>query len=337
MEFLRKLRFGLYPTVFIVMFLFAAYCTFPNAVVREMVENRITGVALGIGPKTRGVPVVTTKDVSLWRLSGVSLDHLKIEWPANMTSPPLALVFDEIKARLGLFSLLTANRSISASLKLYGGGIDIGAKMRGKNGLSSISVDGSKIDLSKIKFIESSLGVPLAGIMQILIDLESKTQMDKDGKGSVKLNLDNLNFGPGVVNLPTDGFVSSLTVPLMSLGKLVADFSLDQGTLTTKSFSLSGGDVEAEMKLSVILGKNPASSRLDGHGWFSVKQEFINTNETLKMLFDLIPELKASQQGDGKVGVALRGSLANPQPRLERYTGERADNTKSAVENKQDR
>ena len=105
----------------------------------------------------------------------------------------------------------------------------------------------------------------------------------------------------------------------MDLGKLVVDLVLDKGQFESKAFSISGGDLEAEVKMTVTLGRQPSSSRVNGDGWFRVKREFISTNETLKMLFDLIPELREAQSGDGKVGVAIRGNLARPQFRLERY------------------
>jgi type II secretion system protein N len=334
-ETLRKLRWVIYPTAFGLVFLFGAYCTFPKEVVREMAESAITGMALGIGPKNRGLPQVSMKDVSLWRFSCVQLDGLKIEWPGKLPLPPVIMEFENIKARLGIFSSLAGSRSVSSTLELYDGDVDIDVKIDKKTGLSLLYVDGSDVNLSKMTFLESALGASFKGIATIAIDMAAKSDMTKDGIGFIRVNLDNLVFGPGVINMPMGGFVSSLTVPALNLGKLAIDLSLDKGVFDSKAFSLTGGDLEADLKLTITLGKSPALSKVDGSGWFSVKREFVNSNETLKMLFDLIPELRAAEQGDGKVGIVIRGTLSRPIPRLERYTGSKAPtNKKDPVANK---
>lgn len=332
MEILRKLRWVLYPSVFILMFLFAAYCTFPTDVLREMAENSITRAALSMGPKKRGMPNVSLRDVALWRLSGMSLQGLKITWPPNKAETPLVLEFDSIKGRLGIFSLLTGSRSIYAQWRLYEGDLETSMKMRRQNGLGYIDIEASKINLGKMTFIEAALGAPLLGILNLSVDLNANSELSKDGTGSIKLNLENLVYGPGSVNLPAGGF----TVPKISLGKLIAELSLDKGQLESKAFTLSGGDVEADLKLTVSVGRKPTSSRITGDGWFSVKREFVNTNETIKMLYDLLPELRAAQQGDGKVGFAIRGNLARPQFNLERYVGEKKVIKKGQVANQED-
>jgi type II secretion system protein N len=333
LEILRKLRWVFYPLVFGLVFLFAAYCTFPKGVVREMAESTLTSAAIGIGPRTRGMPQVSMKDVSLWRLSGVSLQGLKVEWPGKMTESPMVLEIDEAKARLGIFAALTGSRSVSSSFHLYEGDLDADFKIGQKTGLSFATATGSNINVGKMTFLEMVLGAPLKGLLNLAVDIGAKSEMTKDGSGFVRINVDNFSFGPGVVNLPAGGFVSSLTVPAVNLGKLAIDLNLEKGLLESKLFSLTGGDVEADLKLTIGLNKKPAFSKVDGSGWFSVKREFVNANETLKMLFDLIPELRAAQLGDGKVGISIRGTLARPMPRLERFLGEKP--AKKAVADKE--
>lgn len=322
MEILRKLRWVLYPSVFIFVFLFASYCTFPTDVVRKFVDNAVMNAALAIGPKDRGLPNISMDKVSLWRASGVSVSGLKIMWPAGNKSLPLSLAIDSLKGRLGLFSAFSSTKKISVLGNFYGGQLESQFKIRKPGTLAAIDLSLIKLDLAKVDFIESTLGAPLKGLFDIIVDIEADSQLSKDGSGVIKLNLENGLFGPGNINLPTGGFVSSLAVPLVKLGKLTVEMNLDKGVLASKSLTLSGGDIEAEMKLTIGLGRSPQMSRVDGNGWFSLKKEFLAANETFKMLFDLIPELRAAQQGDGKVGFAVRGILARPQFKLERYTAE---------------
>lgn len=321
MEILRKFRWVIYPSVFILVFLFASYCTFPNTVVKEMAESAVVNAAVGMGPSDRGVPEVTMKDVSLWRLSGVQLSDLKLVWPAHNTSPPITVEIASAAGRVGIFSLLSGSQSVAINAELYEGDFSTNFKIRRKTGLGNFFASANKINLAKMTFLESILGAPFEGIVNLSADLNANSELSKDGTGSIKLNFDNLAFGPGSINLPAGGFVSSLTVPKLALGKLTADFALDKGVLDSKVFSLTGGDVEADIKMNIALGKRTENSRITGDGWFSVKREFVNNNETLKMLFDLIPELRAAQLGDGKVGFSVRGTLGRPQFKLERYMG----------------
>ena len=212
---------------------------------------------------------------------------------------------------------------MSSSIKLYGGDLDATANLK-KNILTELSLTGNNINLGQMAFLESMLGAPLQGLLNMSVDVNAKTDMSKDGTGYIRLNLENIGFGPGVINLPAGGFVSSLTVPSINLGKMVVDLALDKGQIESKTITLAGGDVEADLKVNIALGKNAALSKLDGTGWFSIKREFINSNDTLKMLFDLIPELRAGLQGDGKIGLSIKGTLARPQPRLERYVADKA-------------
>lgn len=318
MELLRKLRWVIYPSVFIFVFLFASYWTFPDDVVKKFVDNIVFNGALAVGPKDRGFPNVTMNKVSLWRLSGVSVDGLKVMWPAGAKSLPLTLSVDSLKGRAGIFSLLTSKRQFSVKGNFYGGTLDAQVGVSKTSGLSNISLSLEKLDLAKLDFLETVVGSPLKGLLHIDADISAASQMSKDGDGTVKLILDKASFGPGNINLPPGGFVSSIAVPEIKLGKLNLELSLEKGQLNSKSVTLNGGDLEADVKLTIILGRSIHNTRIEGNGWFSLKKEFVAANETFKMLFDLIPELRAAQQGDGKVAFSIRGALARPQFKLER-------------------
>lgn len=319
MKQIGKLRFVIYSTAFSVVFLLASLCTFPKDVLRDVAESSLTNVALMAGPKNRGVPQVTVEDVSFWWLSGVDLKGLRVQWLPQKNQPQIGIEFDRLKARLGLFALLTGSKKAVLASSLYGGDLSAQFKIHSKNEIAYVDVNASKLDFAKMDFIESILGAPLSGVLNLVAHADAKTELSKDGTGHIKINWENMGFGPGSINLPAGGFVSSLTVPKVALGKLSAELALDKGQIESKSFSMSGGDVEADLKLTISLGRQASSSRLSGDGWFSVKREFINTNETLKMLFDLIPELKEAQSSNGKVGLIIRGNVARPQFKLEKY------------------
>jgi type II secretion system protein N len=317
---LNKLRYVLYSALFAIIFLCAAYCTFPKDVLKYAATSVITNTAFTLGPKNRGLPTVSLDDVSLWRLSGMRLNDLKILWPANKDHVMIALKADSISSRLGIISLLFGGQNILGQSRLYGGELHGQVKLKKDRALDVLALSATKIDLGKMDFVEATLGSPLQGIINVNLSLKGNTELIQDGKGSITLSLDNLVYGPGSISLPVGGFVSSLTVPKVTLGRFLLNMILEKGEMTSKSCSLQGGDMEGDMKLSITLGRNPAMSRINGDGWFRIKPEFVGNNETLKMLFDLIPELKEAQaNNNNKVGLSLRGSLLRPQVRLEKY------------------
>lgn len=317
LEILRKLRWVLYPSVFLVVFLVGSYCSFPTSVLRSMAQTSLTRAALGIAPPSRGYPKVLIKDISLWRLSGANLNNVSIVWPATKKEPPMSIDIDKLKGRMGIMGLLSGSRNVTTDMSLYGGSLSADIKTNKQKSLTRLNIKASKLDLSKADFIQSLLGAPLQGILNLAVDLSANSQLNKDGSGTVGLTLERAIFGPGNIKLPPGTMVPSLSVPQVGLGTFKADFSLDKGQLESKNFTLSGGDLEADMQLTITLGRVPLLSRLSGRGWFSLKKEFINSNETLKMLFDLIPELRQAKSGDGKVGFALGGTLGRPMPRLD--------------------
>jgi type II secretion system protein N len=306
------------------MFLIGGYCSFPKPVVREMAESSITFAAFGLGPTNRGVPKVSIKDVSLWRLSGMDLSDIKVVWPGNQKELPLNIDIDRLKARLAIFAAMSGQKNLSAVAKLYGGSLESDVFINKQNALTQLEASLNKLDLGKINFLSQTLGAALQGLLSIAVDIKANSQLSKDGAGNLEVSIERGVFGPGNISLPEGYVVPSLSVPQISLGQFNAKFTLDKGMLESKGIKLSGGDLESEMQLSVALGRVPQISRVNGRGWFSLKKEFINGNETIQTLYDLMPELRSAYSGDGKVGFMIRGTVSRPMFRLEQYVAQRA-------------
>jgi type II secretion system protein N len=319
LEILRKIRWIFYLSVFALVFLIASYWTFPAYVLQDLVTSSITNAVVSMGPNL-GMPKVSLDDISLWRFSGIRIDGLKIAWPKKKYDPSfLTMEFNSIKSRLGIFSMLAGAKTIVTDLQLYSGDFKAQVKVSKQNKLSYIYLSGAKIDLGKMTFIEQVLGIPVHGIISLNAELSSVTSLAQDGTGPIKLELSDLFAGPGAINLPTGGLVSSLTIPNINLGALKADFYLENKVLNSKALTISGGDLEADLEISVNLNPILHKSRIDGQGWFKIKSEFVNANETLKMLYELIPALRMAQANDGKVGFSIKGNLMRPQANFTLY------------------
>ena len=316
MNVIKKFRYIIYAVILVISFLWGAYITFPQSVLKDAALSLITNTAIAMGPKHRGMPVVSLEKISLWRLSGIELNDLKILWPATKDHAMISLHADSIKARMGIIGLLLGSKDVLSQAKLYGGEIDIKASFNKNRQLDNIALSAQKIDLSKMMFLESLLGSSLQGIINTNSDINAHNNMVENGKGNIVLSIDNLVYGPGTIALPISGFMSSLTVPKIALGKLMIELNAEKGELISKTCSLLGGDIEMDVKISISMARNWPMSRINGDGWFKIKPDFINNNETLKILFDLIPELKEAQANDNKVGLTISGNITRPQAKL---------------------
>lgn len=314
LEHLRKFRWVIYPTVFIALFVVSLVVFFPNDTVRHLAKNGILRAAVALGPSDRGMPEVTMENASLWRFSGVEVDKLRINWAGSMEKAPIDFAVDAVKGRVGFWSALVGKKHVVAQVKSFGGKVDTEINLKKDNQLAYLFLEIAQLDLGKISVLSDVIGAKLAGIIDAYIEIDAKNGVETDGQGEGSLAINNASFGPGNVNLPVGGFVSTMPIPKLSLGQLHLEYELVDKKITTKSFTLKDGDLKADVSLTITLNKNFKNSTISGGGWFSLDKKFIATNETIKTLYDIIPELRMANEGDGKVSFSLDGTIGRPRP-----------------------
>lgn len=251
---------------------------------------------------------------SLWHFSGIEMEKLRVKWAGSVEKAPIDFALDEVKGRVGLWSALVGKRNIEAQIVSFGGRVDTEISLKKENHLAYLFLEIEKLDLGKITFLSDLIGAQLAGVVDSFMEIEAKNGIDVDGHGNGTLTIKNISFGPGNVNLPVGGFVSSMPVPKLSFGQIHLEYDLLDGKLVTKSFTLKEGELLADLSLTITLNKNFSSSALSGNGWFSLDKKFIASNETIKTLYDIIPELRMANEGDGKVNFSIGGTVKNPRP-----------------------
>lgn len=286
---------------------------------RDFVENSISNGASLISNQGRSAVEISVEDASLWRFSGISIKGLNLVWPKTQSSESISVVLDKINVRMSILSLVSSVKKIIADIKMYGGYFSGKVIADSKGSLLGIDIKSNDINLGKMSFIEPLVGSSLSGLIRVNSGIKADSSMVSDGQGEFLLEIDKMSYGPGSVKLPMGGFVSSIMVPKINLGKLLASFDVKNGVVQSKIITINEGDIEGDMSLSVNMDSNIMRSRLNGSGWFKINKELVEKTETLKMLYDIIPQLKEALQKDGPVGFALRGSLMRPIFNLQRY------------------
>ena len=107
----RAVRWTGYPAFFVLCFVLFAYWTFPY----ERLRDRIIDLAAERGYELEIV------DLSPSRLTGVTLEGVRLVLPAKGDDPALDVLIDELTVRASLLSALSSTKSFSFDVELAGG------------------------------------------------------------------------------------------------------------------------------------------------------------------------------------------------------------------------
>ena len=121
----RFLKLWAYSTFFWLVFSAFFYLTFPIERVKGILIAKIEE-GLGKGKQgTYGVdPKVTIESLSMWRLSGLDAKRVSVQLASRDPDPGPTIELDWLRVRVGVFSLLTDDKTIAFSADLYDGEAD---------------------------------------------------------------------------------------------------------------------------------------------------------------------------------------------------------------------
>lgn len=306
----RKIKWIIYPNIFIFFFIVGFYFLFPSSMLKEALETAITNNLYSVIYKERGTPNVQIKTASLWRLSGVKAKGLSIAWPMWNDKPEISLNVDILRVRAGIFALLKKNKNIIADIDAYGGNIYANFYINNSKQLDNFTAHIKKLNPEKLPVF---FGTPITGIVDITASAVGNGDMRKDGSGKLSMTGTNLEIKAGNLAIPGMGFMGNLAVPNIALGNLSGEFTIEKGEIMTKSIALREGDFEGEVGLNITLGPSLNTSKINGQGWFRLKPDFVKANNSIKIIVDIIPELKSAQENDKKVEFAIKGTMGNPR------------------------
>lgn len=302
--------------------------------------------ALGKGKQGRyGTdPVVQIGRISLWRLSGVELERVSVQLASTDPDPGPTLEFDTLQVRVGLFSLLLNEPTLTFGATLYGGEASGDVALRGAKGfeeqlfgqvraLAAGKVDGFRtldlelddIDLSRALFVQQLARVPAAGRIEGSIALDLGDNPDKEAEGRIDLALRGAELGPGELAIPLPGLTGGLTVPQVQLGDFVWKLSVAEGKGQSETLALQGKDVQADLSLALDVAPKFMQSRASGSGWFRIAPAFLEENGKFKTLLDFASPLKSALDDEGRYQFHWKGTLQRPGFKLG------ADNTRAAA------
>lgn len=245
-----------------VSFLFFFYVTFPLGAIGQRLAQEIQR-------QTRGQISFTFSDVSWYRISGLSFDGVNVVMMQGQ-GDPMTLRFDNISARLRLFSSVFGKPSVSLHAEKEGGTLD--AIIAKKGTKVSFEAEAKDVALSSLPLSHSWMGVSLQG--KLFLDTHgellfadnqrrrgasSPLQDISWDRSNMKTNIKFQGLGLGA------GFLAGIEISdKIGFGNIRMSSELSKGRLELTSFVQQGGLVRiADASMHSNLRRTFSSSTLD--------------------------------------------------------------------------
>lgn len=297
-----------YPVLAITVFLFTLGWTFPYDRVRDRVIDRLSDKY-----------DVTIADVhGTFLPGGMVLEMVMLKTrPTSPDEKPVVLLFQEIEIDLSLLELLVGHQDVDISAELGGGTIEANVEMS-SSGIE-VTVETDDLPLTNLPGVASAIGLPVAGGLDLDIEVELPERKWKNAEGHVIMTCSGCTVGDGASTLKprvqegrrpsrASAFASQgVTVPKLSLGDLRAELQLRKGIGTFKSFAAKSGDGWLKFDGKLELRDPIGQSRLPGCMSFFLSDDLRKREPNFA---NITIGMGKHQQADGSYALPTNGKLS---------------------------
>jgi type II secretion system protein N len=284
------------------------YLTFPEEDARVRVVHEVA-------ERSKNEYAIDMESLSLWRLSGVDLDGVKLytvkkgRKTKDEPDPPhvrtLSLELDRLAARVQLLPLLWGKQTLAFLAEIYGGSID--GTYAQSEGAIALAFEAERIDLSQIPAGEGANSFLFRGTLQGSADLDLDTADPKNSTGTLRLDFPGFGLGKG-------SKVSGFELPEVIFDSATLGFEAKDGKLSVTEGSFQSSALTATVSGDIALNKRFARSRLRLDVVFTLPED-------LDQLAQLAPDLKRARDEDGQYHYMISGTLQSPNARPSRSGG----------------
>jgi type II secretion system protein N len=178
-----------------------------------------------------------------------------------------------------------------------------------------LSIAATGIQLRQIHDLRRKSPVPIAGAVDLKLDLRSETGRFADADGHVSVGISQFVLGDGK-NPSTIGGMP-ITVDEIVISEIAIELDVKKGTATVEKSELKSTDFAAAVEGTIALADPLSRSRLDLYLRFKFLDGYTNKSPTAKMLVSTLPEVsnafKRSLRTDGFFGFRYRGLFGAAQ------------------------
>jgi type II secretion system protein N len=301
----------LYVVFFAFAFLLAAYLTFPYDRLRDFILTKIEA-------STKGRPDALQVDIgelSPTLLTGVVLTDVDVRRnsaDSASEADQTTLHFDEVTARVSLWSLLMRAPKLNFKAKVGEGELDGSFKQDGEAQEMEAEID--SLDVGKLG-LGTFIGVPLkgraTGTMQLSIPAEAQKTT-----GDLELKISGLRIGDGKAKLMMPGLRSGMTLEEVDAGSLDLAIKAANGSAELVRFATDGKDLKIHGDGSIRLANPMRRSRPDVQLELKLSDAYKQKTDRTKALFEILamqPDWQRATGTDGSLNLHVTGTLQTPR------------------------
>ncbi|MEM7433882.1 MAG: type II secretion system protein GspN [Myxococcota bacterium] len=295
----RALRWAGYPLFFLFCFVLFAYWTFPY----EKLRDRLVELAAQQGYELEII------DLSPSRLSGVTLEGVRLVIPGKGEDPPVDVLIDELTVRASWLSALTSTKSFTFSAELAGGDAD-GDVSIGEDDFE-VDAEFDAINLKRIGALRRFTKLPVEGTLTGELSIAMPSEV-AESTGSVDLTIGEMTIGDGESKVTVPGW-GGLTLDKASVGDLEIQATIEEGKAAIDRFKADGEDIKLDVLGQIKLARPIPRSQMNLIVKAKIEDAYKTRSPKVATMIDLAStgkDYQAALTPDGSLQYKINGSAA---------------------------
>jgi type II secretion system protein N len=241
---------------------------------------------------------------------GMTLKEVTLVSPASGTGKPTRILIDKATLSMSLLSYVFGTKSYSVFAAVFGGDVDVNAKI-GKND-TAVNTRLSDIDLAELPWVKNAINLPLAGKLDLKLDLGLPKQRPSEAKGSVTWTCTACAVGDGKAKLIIASnplLAEGLGLPKIRLGDFTGKVAIDKGVGRLQNVQVKSQDLEVSVEGEIHLAQPIAASHVDLYVRFKLSDSLLRSSEKLRTIMDFTAQM--GKRPDGFLGFRATGTFQN--------------------------
>jgi len=300
-EKLRRLgKVGAIAGFSLMVFLIVFYVSLPYTRFKDLMASKVAAFGYDMEAKHAGPSLGL----------GMSLREVTLVSPPSGTGKPTRILIDKATLNWSLLSYLFGTQSFSVSAAVFNGDVDVKAKI-GKND-TTVLTRLMEIDLAELPWVKNAINLPLAGKLDLKLDLGLPKQRLSEAKGTLSWTCTGCAVGDGKAKLTIASnplLAEGLGLPKIRLGDFTGKVAIDKGVGRLQAVQLKSQDIEVVVEGEIHLAQPMATSRVDLYVRFKLSDNLLRSSEKLRTIMDLTAQM--GKRTDGFIGFRAMGTFQN--------------------------
>jgi type II secretion system protein N len=310
----KILKWGGYPLLALVVFVFTLHWTFPYGRLKEKMVDELSD----------------KYDVSISSVEpkllpgGIEINRLMLRpRPKKVGEDPPVIMVKKLELDASLLSALRGRMDVDIDAQIGSAGTVSGNLVSTKAGLWA-NFSTTRLSLEDVPGLKDAVGMPMSGPLNAEVDLHLPKKRWREAEGFVKLSCPSCTAGDGVTKIKPRPrsrrrksrraqarmqFIGEgIPMPPVDMGNLSGRIDIKAGKGVIKEFAAVSPDGEMNLEGEIDFRDPFKNSTFPGCLKFKFSEDF---NKREPKFSNIGPLMGASIQPDGFVNMRITGTLAN--------------------------